>query len=88
MEGFKALGNVMCTFLALLVLLAAPTGWLYYLQAVVHTHHSGGVKKSVNVSEYIYTDYPFPPFQRLLQGFVGGYYNRYYLTRLEDGSWL
>ena len=142
MAGFKALGNVMCTFLALLVLLAVPTGWLYDLQAGegtgqgqwpgmdvrllqrqedieayfldrtpatikgsqlaacplarlrdsgqagVHTHHSGGVKKSVNVSEYIYTDYPFPPFQRLLQGFVGGYYNRYYLTRLEDGSWL
>ena len=72
MAGFKALGNVMCTFLALLVLLAVPTGWLYDLQAGVHTHHSGGVKKSVNVSEYIYTDYPFPPFQRLSRALWAG----------------
>ena len=136
------LRNVLCAALVLLVLLAAPTGWLYDLwvgegmgqgqrpsgdvqrlqrqedietfflsstpatvnggelvacplarlrdteQAGVHTHHNSGVKRSVSVSEYIYADYPFPPFQRFIQGFVGGYYNRYYLTKLADGSWL
>lgn len=134
--------NTICAALVLLVLLSAPTGWLYDLwagegtgqgqwpsedvqqlqrqedietfflsstpstvnggelvacplarlrdaeQAGVHTHHNSGVKRSVSVSEYIYADYPFPPFQRFIQGFVGGYYNRYYLTELEDGSWL
>ena len=136
------LRNTICAALALLVLLAAPTGWLYDLrvgegtgqgqrpgpdvqrlrrqadietcflnstpatvdggelaacplarlrdvgQAGVHTHHNSGVKRSVSVSEYIYADYPLPPFQRFVQGLVGGYYNRYYLAELEDGSWL
>ena len=136
------LRNTICAALVLLVLLAAPTGWLYDLragegtgqgqrpgpdvqrlrrqadietcflnstpatvdggelaacplarlrdvgQAGVHTHHNSGVKRSVSVSEYIYTDYPLPPFQRFVQGLVGGYYNRYYLAELEDGSWL
>ena len=57
-------------------------------QAGVHTHHNSGVKRSVSVSEYIYADYPLPPFQRFVQGLVGGYYNRYYLAELEDGTWL
>ena len=136
------LRNTICAALVLLVLLAAPTGWLYDLragegtgqgqrpgpdvqrlrrqedietcflnstpatvdggelaacplarlrdvgQAGVHTHHNSGVKRSVSVSEYIYTDYPLPPFQRFVQGLVGGYYNRYYLAELADGSWL
>ena len=136
------LRNIICAALVLLVLLAAPTGWLYDLragegtgqgqrpsadvqrlrrqedietcflnstpatvdggelaacplarlrdvgQAGVHTHHNSGVKRSVSVSEYIYADYPLPPFQRFVQGLVGGYYNRYYLAELEDGSWL
>ena len=136
------LRNIICTALVLLVLLAAPTGWLYDLRAGegtgqgqrpgpdvqrlrrqadietcflnstpatvdggelvvcplarlrdgaqegVHTHHNSGVKRSVSVSEYIYADYPLPPFQRFIQGFAGGYYNRYYLAELEDGSWL
>ena len=136
------LRNTICAALVLLVLLAAPTGWLYDLragegtgqgqrpgpdvqrlrrqadietcflnstpatvdggelaacplarlrdvgQAGVHTHHNSGVKRSVSVSEYIYADYPLPPFQRFIQGFAGGYYNRYYLAELEDGSWL
>ena len=136
------LQNTICAALVLLVLLAAPTGWLYDLragegtgqgqrpsadvqrlrrqedietcflnstpatvdggelaacplarlrdvgQAGVHTHHNSGVKRSVSVSEYIYADYPLPPFQRFVQGLVGGYYNRYYLAELEDGSWL
>ena len=136
------LRNVVCTILALLVLLSAPTGWLYDLwagegtgqgqrpgadvqrllrqedietcflsstpatvdggnlvacpltrlrdagQAGVHTHNNSSVKRAVSVSEYIYADYPLPPLQRFVQGFVGGYYNRYYLAELEDGSWL
>lgn len=57
-------------------------------QEGVHTHHNSGVKRSVSVSEYIYADYPLPPFQRFVQGLVGGYYNRYYLAELADGSWL
>ena len=57
-------------------------------QEGVHTHHNSGVKRSVSVSEYIYADYPLPPFQRFIQGFAGGYYNRYYLAELADGSWL
>ena len=57
-------------------------------QAGVHTHHNSGVKRSVSVSEYIYADYPLPPLQRFVQGFAGGYYNRYYLAELADGSWL
>ena len=136
------LRNIICAALVLLVLLAAPTGWLYDLRAGegtgqgqrpsadvqwlqrqedietfflsstpatvsggelvacplarlrdgaqegVHTHHNSGVKRSVSVSEYIYADYPLPPFQRFVQGFAGGYYNRYYLSELADGSWL
>lgn len=136
------LRNIVCVILALLVMLSAPTGWLYDLwagegteqgqqpgadvqqlrqqedietcflsstpatvnggnleacplarlrdtgQAGVHTHNNSGVKRSVSVSEYIYADYPLPPLQRFVQGFVGGYYNRYYLAELEDGSWL
>ena len=136
------LRNTICAALVLLVLLAAPTGWLYDLragegtgqgqrpsadvqrlqrqedietfflnstpatvdggelaacplarlrdvgQAGVHTHHNSGVKRSVSVSEYIYANYPLPPFQRFVQSLVGGYYNRYYLAELEDGSWL
>lgn len=136
------LRNTICAALVLLVLLAAPTGWLYDLragegtgqgqrpgpdvqrlrrqedietcflsstpatvdggelaacplarlrdvgQAGVHTHHNSGVKRSVSVSEYIYADYPLPPLQRFVQGFAGGYYNRYYLAELADGSWL
>ncbi len=136
------LRNTICAALVLLVLLAAPTGWLYDLragegtgqgqrpsadvqrlrrqedietcflnstpatvdggelaacplarlrdvgQAGVHTHHNSGVKRSVSVSEYIYADYPLPPLQRFVQGFAGGYYNRYYLAELADGSLL
>ena len=113
------LRNIICAALVLLVLLAAPTGWLYDLRAGEgtgqgqrpsadvqrlqrqedietfflsstpatvnggelvacplarlrdgaqegeHTHHNSGVKRSVSVSEYIYADYPLPPFQAL-----------------------
>lgn len=30
-------------------------------------------------------EYLLTPFQRFVQAFVGGYYNRYYLTELDDG---
>ena len=136
------LRNIICAALVLLVLLAAPTGWLYDLRAGegtgqgqrpgegvqqlrrqedvsscfyaqtpatvtggdlvacplarlrdaaqegTHYHRSYGAKRAVSGSEYIYADYPLPPWQRMLQGLAGGYYNRYYLTELEDGSWL
>ena len=136
------LRNIVCAALALWLMLAAPTGWLYDLwagtgtgqgqrpgegvqqlrrqedvssffyaqtpatvtggelvacplarlrdaaQEGTHYHRSYGAKRAVSVSEYIYADYPLPPWQRMLQGLAGGYYNRYYLTELEDGSWL
>ncbi len=53
-------------------------------QVGAHTHNNSGVKRSVSVSEYIYADYPLPPLQRFVQGFVGGYYNRYYLAEDYD----
>ncbi len=133
------LRNIVCAALALWVLMASPTGWLYDLWAGVgteqgqrpgegvhqlqrqedveaffwagtpatitggdlvacplarlrdaeqegtHYHRSYGTKRAVFVAEYIYTN---SPWQRTLQGLVGGFYNRYYLTELEDGSWL
>ena len=133
------LRNIVCAALALWLMLAAPTGWLYDLwagtgtgqgqrpgegvqqlrrqedvsscfyaqtpatvtggdlvacplarlrdaaQEGTHYHRSYGAKRAVSVSEYIYTD---TPWQRTLQELVGGFYNRYYLTELEDGSWL
>ena len=133
------LRNIVCAALALWVLMAAPTGWLYDLWAGVgteqgqrpgegvhqlqrqedveaffwagtpatitggdlvacplarlrdaeqegtHYHRSYGTKRAVSVAEYIYTD---TPWQRTLQELVGGFYNRYYLTELEDGSWI
>ncbi|MBD5102278.1 MAG: hypothetical protein HDT27_06210 [Subdoligranulum sp.] len=57
-------------------------------QEGVHTHQGSSGKHSVYVSEYMYADYPVPPFQQFLQSLVGGYYNRYYLAQLPDGSWL
>lgn len=57
-------------------------------QAGVHYHHNDGVKRQANVSEYLYAGYPIPAWQRMMQSLVGGYYNRYYLLKLADGSWL
>ena len=136
------LRNIVCAALALWLMLAAPTGWLYDLwagtgtgqgqrpgegvqqlrrqedvsscfyaqtpatvtggdlvacplarlrdaaQEGTHYHRSYGAKRAVSVSEYIYADYPLPLWQRMLQGLAGGYYNRYYLAELGDGSWL
>ena len=136
------LWNIVCAVLALWLMLAAPTGWLYDLwagtgtgqgqrpgegvqqlqrqedvetffwagtpatitggelvacplarlrdaeQEGTHYHRSYGTKRAAYVSEYIFADYPLSPWQRTLQGLVGGFYNRYYLTELEDGSWL
>lgn len=136
------LRNIVCAALALWMMLAAPTGWLYDLwagtgteqgqrpgegvqqlqhqedveaffwagtpatitggelvacplarlrdaeQEGTHYHRSYGAKRAAYVSEYIFANYPLSPWQRTLQGLVGGFYNRYYLTELEDGSWL
>ena len=136
------LRNIVCAALALWLMLAAPTGWLYDLwagtgteqgqrpgegvqqlqhqedveaffwagtpatitggelvacplarlrdaeQEGTHYHRSYGAKRAAYVSEYIFANYPLSPWQRTLQGLVGGFYNRYYLTELEDGSWL
>jgi len=57
-------------------------------QEGTHYHRSYGTKRAAYVSEYIFADYPLSPWQRMFQGLVGGFYNRYYLTELEDGSWL
>ena len=136
------LRNIVSAALALWMMLAAPTGWLYDLwagtgteqgqrpgegvqqlqrqedveaffwagtpatitggelvacplarlrdaeQEGTHYHRSYGAKRAAYVSEYIFANYPLSPWQRTLQGLVGGFYNRYYLTELEDGSWL
>lgn len=58
-------------------------------QAGKHTHTSHGARRSVFVSEYITTEYPVPGWERVVQGMIcGGFYNRYYLMELGDGSWL
>ncbi len=57
-------------------------------QAGVHKYNSTGARRTAYTSEYILADYPLPAGQRALQGLVGGFYNRYYLTALEDGSYL
>ncbi len=57
-------------------------------QEGTHYHRSYGTKRAVFIAEYIFADYPLPPWQRILQGVIGGFYNRYYLTELEDGSYL
>lgn len=136
------LRNIVCAALALWLMLAAPTGWLYDLRAGTgteqgqrpgegvrqlrrqedvqaffyaqapatvtgsdlvpcplarlrdaaqegaHDHRSHGAKMTVSISEYIFAGYPLPPWQRMLQGLAGGFYNRYYLAELEDGSYL
>lgn len=61
------------------------------IQKSLDRYHPQVSRKERRVYEkdiFFYADYPFPPFQRFIQGFVGGYYNRYYLTKLADGSWL
>ena len=57
-------------------------------QEGVHARSRHGVRRSVYVSEYVTADYPIPTWQRLLQGAIGGFYNRYYLMELGDNSWL
>jgi len=57
-------------------------------QAGMHHYNSTSARRASYISEYIFADYPLPPGQRALQGLVGGFYNRYYLTTLEDGSYL
>jgi len=57
-------------------------------QEGTHYHQSYGRKRAASIAEYIFADYPLSPWQKTLQGLVGGFYNRYYLTELEDGSYL
>ena len=40
------------------------------------------------VSEYIAADYPLSLWDRAVQSMVGGFYNRYYLLELDDGTCL
>lgn len=138
---FTFLRKGLCTLLALWVLLAAPTGWLYDLwagegsgqgqrpddsvsllrrqeeveafflsgapatvsggqrvacplarlrdpgQSGIH-HRNGPGRGSVYVSEHIAADYPLSPWARAVQSVVGGFYNRYYLLELDDGTYL
>ncbi len=57
-------------------------------QEGMHYYNTPSAKRAAYISEYIFADYPLPPWQRMLQGLVGGFYNRYYLMALEDGSYL
>lgn len=57
-------------------------------QEGTHYHRNYGAKKAAYVSEYIFADYPLSPWQKMFQRLVSGFYNRYYLTKLEDGSYL
>ena len=57
-------------------------------QEGVHTSSRYGGRRSVYVSEYVTADDPIPTWQRLSQGAIGGFYNRYYLMELGDNSWL
>lgn len=53
------------------------------------THYKNGPGRgSVYVSEYIAADYPLSPWARAVQSVVGGFYNRYYLLELDDGTYL
>lgn len=79
--------------LALLVVLALPTGWLYDLWAGTGSGpagrsgaSSGGAKRSVYVSE-ITADYPLPAWEYALRRVAAGGY-LYYLMELGDNSWL
>ena len=55
-------------------------------EGIHHKNSPGG--GSVYLSEYITADYPLSPWEKLIQKAVGGFYNRYYLTELEDDSHL
>lgn len=57
-------------------------------QEGIHYHRSYGAKRSVYISEYISSGYPLSTFDQTIQRLAGGFYNRYYLMELSDGSWL
>ncbi len=58
-------------------------------QEGVHYYRRGSGRRATYVSEYISADYPLSFGTRLFQTLVGGcFYNRYYLTRLADDTWL
>lgn len=58
-------------------------------QEGVHYHRNYGGKWANYVSEYIPAGYPLSAGEKLLQSLgAGGFYNRYYLAQLKDGSFL
>jgi len=57
-------------------------------QAGAHAYAGRSGKRTAYISEYIYAGYPLPRWQKMVQGLVGGFYNRYYLIELADGSYL
>ena len=59
-------------------------------EAGEHTHRtSGGGKRTIFIGEYIPVAYPTGPVRNfLLHTLASGYYNRYYLAPLEDGTYV
>lgn len=54
-----------------------------------HTHVNRHTKRSVVVSEYIFTPYPISLIRGLLlKFFASGIYNSYYLAPLKDGAYV
>lgn len=53
-----------------------------------HTSRKNGVRRTVTISEYIPTADPGPVRGFLLDLLASGFYNRYYLAPLEDGSYV
>lgn len=53
-----------------------------------HPSRKNGVRRSVTISEYIPTADPAPVRGFLLDFLASGFYNRYYLAPLEDGSYV
>ena len=53
-----------------------------------HTSRKNGVRRTVTISEYIPTAGSGPVRGFLLDFLASGFYNRYYLAPLEDGSYV
>ena len=59
-------------------------------EAGAHTHRTrGGGHRTIFIDEYIPVAYPTGPVRNfLLHTLASGYYNRYYLAPLEDGTYV
>ena len=58
-------------------------------EAGEHTHRTSGGKRTIFIGEYIPVAYPTGPVRNfLLHTLASGYYNRYYLAPLEDGTYV